>query len=140
MKILGQITTVILLSIIIGCDPGGTFIFNIDNGSEYDLMAHYKINSGWGSDEIDSTMEITSGEEQEIYRFHQLGGPYDIGDGIKERLAFVELYHEDTLVYEQNPVDRDLWQYNEEKDWIGSGTATYTLEIKNEQLNINTNN
>jgi len=132
------ITVAIFSFIVVACDPGVTLTFNIDNESDFNLHVRFMVDSSWAriGEVGDSTLPLVEDGTFQLYLYQDLGTPHDLEDSISEILIFIELYYNDSLVYKQNPTVRELWEYEEEKDWMGSGTSTYTLKIKNDDLSI----
>ena len=132
---------IILLFAIIACDPSGKFIFNVSNESDYDLEVNFKVDTNWAEigEVADTQFQIKTNSIYELFHFWLLGGPYDLGDSFSEIIVFIELYLNDTLVYEQNPTIREQWEYVEEEKWDGGGSATYTLRINNDELSMDKN-
>ena len=125
MKTIKFIPLVLIMLLIIACDSAIYTEVYINNETEYDLELHYQIYGG-----VDSTMFVQANKQYLIhsYSISVLHSPVD------ENINYVELYYQDTLVYEQNPINGSLW----DQEWIDDNeTSAHTLVIRNMDLDIN---
>ena len=113
------IPPVFALSVIIACDLEITMDVYVVNSSSYDLEARYEVEP---NDQLKS-LSISSGQECLIF-IYSAPGPHA---SIEEAMNYVKLYYQDSLVYEQNPIDYHLWEYKDSKHY---------LTITDEDLNI----
>ena len=128
MKTINTSLLAIILALFVACDGVVYVEVYIDNESDYDLELHYRT----GGSENESNMTVQVGT-------HNLIHSYEIGAihaELYSHIKYVELYYQDLLVYDQNPIMEKLWDtgYTDNDEGI-----MYTLIIRNEDLDINDN-
>jgi len=128
MNVIKLISLGFFMLLIIACDGKVYVEVYIDNESDYDLELHYSV----GGNENKSIAPIQNGTSILIHS-------YEISvlhSELSAHIKYIELYYQDSLVYQQYPIDETMW----EREWIDDGeTSSYTLFIDNEDLNINDN-
>ena len=126
MNVIKLISLGFFMLLIIACDGKVYVEVYIDNESDYDLELHYKITGN-----IDESTKLVKAKD--ITMIHSYSRGAIVAD-VSDEIEYIELYFQDTLVYQQNPINVLLWDSGYTDDNEGH---TKTLIIKNEDLDIN---
>ena len=110
MNLKGIIPPVFAFPMIIACDLATTMDVYVVNNSNYDLEARYEVEPY----DQQRSVSISSGQEYLIITY-SAPGPHA---SIEEAMNYVKLYYQDSLVYEQNPIDYHLWEYKDSKHYL----------------------
>ena len=118
------ISGIILFIVLIGCDPGATYEFNLHNETEGDLdVAYTSINF------LDTTISIVGNTSKQLDSYYFFGGAFELDqEGFETYFSRITIKLSDSVIYESDPAKVDDWDSKREEGWMWS-KVTYDLKM-----------
>jgi hypothetical protein len=116
--------------VFLSCDPAVSASFFIENQTDFTIKACYYLR-GINSDKIGKDSSIIKSDSTAcINSFSGIGQASEVRDNFSDYIDSVTILINDSLVYQQTPIDKLKWIADEHiNSWSGGGSVTYTLKI-----------